>query len=149
MLTGSNRNHHLLYNIHKATMEKQNNAVGRRKEAVARVYLSKGTGNILVNGKEYKQYFPLMYLQNQVELPLKTLDNQTESFDITVNVQGGGPKGQAEAIKLGIARALCELNPEFRPALKKEGLMRRDSRSVERKKFGKAKARRSFQFSKR
>lgn len=130
-------------------MEKQNNAVGRRKEAVARVYLSKGTGNILVNGKEYKQYFPLMYLQNQVELPLKTLEGLSESFDITVNVQGGGPKGQAEAIKLGIARALCEVNPEFRPALKKEGLMRRDSRMVERKKFGKAKARRSFQFSKR
>jgi small subunit ribosomal protein S9 len=130
-------------------MEKQNNAVGRRKEAVARVYLSKGTGNILVNGKEYKQYFPLMYLQNQVELPLKTLEGQSESFDININVQGGGPKGQAEAIKLGIARALCEVNPEFRPALKKEGLMRRDSRMVERKKFGKAKARRSFQFSKR
>jgi small subunit ribosomal protein S9 len=130
-------------------MEKQLNAVGRRKEAVARVYLVKGTGNIMVNGKEYKQYFPLMYLQNQVELPLKTIEGLTEAFDITVNVQGGGPKGQAEAIKLGIARALCEVNPEYRPALKKEGLMRRDSRSVERKKFGKAKARRSFQFSKR
>jgi small subunit ribosomal protein S9 len=130
-------------------MEKQNNAVGRRKEAVARVYLNKGTGNIMVNGKEYKQYFPLMYLQNQVELPLKTIEGLTEAFDITVNVQGGGPKGQAEAIKLGISRALCEVNPEYRPALKKEGLMRRDSRSVERKKFGKAKARRSFQFSKR
>jgi small subunit ribosomal protein S9 len=130
-------------------MEKQNNAVGRRKEAVARVYLNKGTGNIMVNGKEYKQYFPLMYLQNQVELPLKTIEGLTEAFDITVNVQGGGPKGQAEAIKLGIARALCEVNAEYRPALKKEGLMRRDSRSVERKKFGKAKARRSFQFSKR
>jgi small subunit ribosomal protein S9 len=130
-------------------MEKQNNAVGRRKEAVARVYINKGTGNITVNGKEYKQYFPLMYLQNQVELPLKTIEGLTEAFDITINVQGGGPKGQAEAIKLGIARALCEVNAEYRPALKKEGLMRRDSRSVERKKFGKAKARRSFQFSKR
>ena len=130
-------------------MEKQLNAVGRRKEAVARVYLTKGSGAITVNGKEYKQYFPLMYLQNQVELPLKTIEGLTEAFDITVNVQGGGPKGQAEAIKLGIARALCEVNPEYRPALKKEGLMRRDSRSVERKKFGKAKARRSFQFSKR
>ncbi len=129
-------------------MEKQKNAVGRRKEAVARVYLSKGTGNITVNGKEYKAYFPIMYLQNQVELPLKTIDVQT-SFDIVVNVQGGGPKGQAEAIKMGIARTLCEVNPEYRPALKKEGLMTRDSRSVERKKFGKAKARRSFQFSKR
>ena len=129
-------------------MEKQKNAVGRRKEAVARVYLSKGTGNITVNGKEYKAYFPIMYLQNQVELPLKTIDVQT-SFDIVLNIQGGGPKGQAEAIKMGIARVLCEVNPENRSALKKEGLMTRDSRSVERKKFGKAKARRSFQFSKR
>ena len=129
-------------------MEKQKNAVGRRKEAVARVYLSKGTGNITDNEKEYKAYFPIMYLQNQVELPLKTVDVQT-SFDIVVNVQGGGPKGQAEAIKMGIARVLCEVNPEYRPALKKEGLMTRDSRMVERKKFGKAKARRSFQFSKR
>lgn len=129
-------------------MEKQKNAVGRRKEAVARVYLSKGTGNITVNGKEYKQYFPLMYLQNQVELPTKTLE-LNDSFDFVVNVQGGGPKGQAEAIKLAIARVLCEVNPEYRPALKKEGLMTRDDRSVERKKFGKRKARRSFQFSKR
>ena len=129
-------------------MEKQKNAVGRRKEAAARVYLSKGTGNITVNDKEYKAYFPIMYLQNQVELPLKTVDVQT-SFDIVVNVQGGGPKGQAEAIKMGIARVLCEVNPEYRPSLKKEGLMTRDSRMVERKKFGKAKARRSFQFSKR
>jgi small subunit ribosomal protein S9 len=129
-------------------MEKQKNAVGRRKEAVARVYMSKGTGNITVNGKEYKNYFPLMYLQNQVELPLKTLDS-LGAFDVVVNVQGGGPKGQAEAIKLGIARTLCEINPENRPALKKEGLMTRDPRSVERKKFGKRKARRSFQFSKR
>lgn len=129
-------------------MEKQKNAVGRRKEAVARVYLSKGTGTITVNGKEYKEYFPLMYLQNQVELPLKTIDS-TSAYDIVVNVQGGGPKGQAEAIKMAISRVLCEVNPEFRPALKKEGLLRRDPRSVERKKFGKRKARRSFQFSKR
>ena len=129
-------------------MEKQKNAVGRRKEAVARIYLSKGTGNITVNDREYKAYFPIMYLQNQVELPLKTVDVQS-SFDIIVNVQGGGPKGQAEAIKMAIARVLCEVNPEYRPTLKKEGLMTRDSRSVERKKFGKRKARRSFQFSKR
>jgi len=129
-------------------MEKQKNAVGRRKEAVARVYMSKGTGNITVNGKEYKNYFPLMYLQNQVELPLKTIDGLS-SYDVVVNVAGGGPKGQAEAIKLGIARALCEFDAELRPALKKEGLMTRDPRSVERKKFGKRKARRSFQFSKR
>jgi small subunit ribosomal protein S9 len=128
-------------------MEKQKNAVGRRKEAVARVYMSKGAGNITVNGKEYKNYFPLMYLQNQVELPLKTIDSLS-AFDVVVNVAGGGPKGQAEAIKMGIARTLCEFNPEYRPALKKEGLMTRDPRSVERKKFGKRKARRSFQFSK-
>ena len=129
-------------------MEKQKSAVGRRKEAVARVYLSKGTGNITVNDKEYKAYFPMMYLQNQVELPFKTID-VAGNFDVVVNVQGGGPKGQAEAIKMAIARTLCEVNPEYRPALKKEGLMTRDPRSVERKKFGKAKARRSFQFSKR
>ena len=129
-------------------MEKQTNAIGRRKEAVARVYLSKGTGAVTVNGKEYKNYFPLIYLQNQVELPFKTIE-ATEAYDVKINVKGGGPKGQAEAIKLGIARALCEVNPEYRPSLKKEGLMHRDPRTVERKKFGKAGARRSFQFSKR
>lgn len=130
-------------------MEKQKNAVGRRKEAVARVYLSKGTGTITVNNKDYKNYFPIMYLQNQVELPLKTIEGAMEAYDILVNVQGGGPKGQAEAIKMGISRVLCEVNPENRPLLKKLSLLTRDSRSVERKKFGKAKARRSFQFSKR
>lgn len=130
-------------------MEKQINAIGRRKEAVARVYVSKGSGAITVNGKDYKAYFPLMYLQNQVELPFKTLEGVEGTLDVVVNVQGGGQKGQAEAIKMAIARTLCEINPEYRPALKKEGLMRRDSRMVERKKFGKAKARRSFQFSKR
>lgn len=129
-------------------MEKQKNAVGRRKEAVARAYVSKGTGNITVNEKEYKAYFPIMYLQNQVELPLKMTDTAS-SFDVVINVQGGGPKGQAEAIKMAISRILCEINPEFRPILKKDGLLTRDSRSVERKKFGKRKARRSFQFSKR
>jgi small subunit ribosomal protein S9 len=129
-------------------MEKSKNAIGRRKEAVARVYLNKGTGEIKVNDKEYKNYFTLIYLQNQVELPLKTIE-ALDQYDININVQGGGPKGQAEAIKLGIARALCEVNGEFRPALKKQGLLRRDPRVVERKKFGKAKARRSFQFSKR
>jgi small subunit ribosomal protein S9 len=129
-------------------MEKQKNAIGRRKEAVARVYLRGGAGSIIVNGKEYKSYFPLMYLQNQVELPLKTVDG-INSYDVVVTVAGGGPKGQAEAIKMGLARVLTEVNPEFRPLLKKEGLMTRDPRSVERKKFGKRKARRSFQFSKR
>lgn len=129
-------------------MEKQKNTIGRRKEAVARVYISKGTGNVVVNDKDYKEYFSLIYLQNQVELPLKTID-ATDKFDIKVNAAGGGIKGQAEAIKLGIARALCEVNIEFRPALKAAGLLKRDPRGVERKKPGKAKARRSFQFSKR
>ena len=129
-------------------MEKQTNAIGRRKEAVARVYLAKGAGVITVNGKEYKEYFPVMYLQNQVELPLKTIE-ASEGFDIVVNVAGGGPKGQAEAIKMAISRALIKVTPELRPTLKKEGLLTRDPRMVERKKFGKRKARRSFQFSKR
>ncbi len=129
-------------------MEKQKNAVGRRKEAITRVFMSKGTGNIIVNDKNYKQYFTLMYLQNQVEAPLKTTDS-LDKFDIKVNATGGGIKGQAEAVKLGIARALLEVNPEYRPLLKAAGLLKRDPRGVERKKFGHKKARRSFQFSKR
>jgi len=129
-------------------MEKQKNAVGRRKEAVTRIFLSKGDGKITVNNKEYKKYFTLVYLQNQVELPLKTIQAQ-DKFDIKINAAGGGIKGQAESAKLGIARALIEVNAEFRPALKAAGLLKRDPRSVERKKFGKKKARRSFQFSKR
>jgi small subunit ribosomal protein S9 len=129
-------------------MEKQTNAVGRRKEAVTRVFVSKGTGKITVNDKDYKAYFPLVYLQNQVEAPLKTTDLMGK-YDIVINAQGGGLKGQAEAAKLGIARVLIELNPELRPALKAAGQLTRDPRSVERKKFGHKKARRSFQFSKR
>jgi small subunit ribosomal protein S9 len=129
-------------------MEKQKNAVGRRKEAVTRVFLTKGSGNITVNGKDYKAYFPLVYLQNQVESPLKTIDS-ADKFDITINATGGGVKGQAEAVKLGIARALLQVNPEYKPALKSAGLLSRDSRAVERKKPGKKKARKSFQFSKR
>lgn len=129
-------------------MEKQKNATGRRKEAVTRVFLSKGDGRISINGKDYKTYFPLIYLQNQVEAPLKTVDS-TDKFDVIVNAKGGGVKGQAEAVKLGIARALLQVNPEYRPALKAAGLLTRDPRSVERKKPGKKKARKSFQFSKR
>ena len=129
-------------------MEKQKNAVGRRKEAVTRIFLSKGDGKITVNNKEYKQYFTLVYLQNQVELPLKTIQAM-DKFDVKINAAGGGLKGQAESAKLGIARALIEVNAEFRPALKAAGLLKRDPRSVESKKFGKKKARRSFQFSKR
>ncbi|HEX7457482.1 MAG TPA: 30S ribosomal protein S9 [Ginsengibacter sp.] len=129
-------------------MEKQKNAVGRRKEAVTRVFLSKGDGNISINGKDYKTYFPLVYLQNQVEAPFKSIE-ATDKFDVVVNAKGGGVKGQAEAVKLGIARALLQVNPEYRPALKEAGLLTRDPRSVERKKPGKKKARKSFQFSKR
>ena len=129
-------------------MEKQKNGVGRRKEAVTRVFLSKGSGNITVNDKDYKVYFPLVYLQNQVERPLKTVD-AVDKFDVKINAAGGGLKGQAEAAMLGIARALVEVNAELRPTLKAAGLLRRDPRSVERKKFGHKKARRSFQFSKR
>lgn len=129
-------------------MEKQKKAIGRRKEAVARVYLSKGSGNILVNDRDYKQYFSLMYLQNQVELPLKSIDG-TDKYDFKITVNGGGLKGQAEAIKLGIARALCNDNEEYKPILKQQGLLTRDPRSVERKMFGHKKARKSFQFSKR
>ena len=129
-------------------MEKQKNSVGRRKEAVTRVFIAKGNGNITVNDKDYKQYFSLVYLQNQVERPLKTID-AADKFDVKINATGGGVKGQAEAAMLGIARVLVELNPDFRPTLKAAGLLKRDPRSVERKKFGKKKARRSFQFSKR
>ncbi len=129
-------------------MEKQKNAVGRRKEAVTRVFLSKGEGKITINDKDYKEYFSLIYLQNQVEMPLKTVE-LSDKYDVKINATGGGMKGQAEAAKLGIARALLEVNPEFRPALKAAGLLRRDPRSVERKKPGRKKARRSYQFSKR
>ena len=129
-------------------MEKQTNGVGRRKEAVTRVFVSKGDGKITVNDKDYKQYFSLVYLQNQVERPLKTVDAASK-FDIKINATGGGIKGQAEAAMLGISRVLVELNPDFRPVLKAAGLLKRDPRSVERKKFGHKKARKSFQFSKR
>jgi small subunit ribosomal protein S9 len=129
-------------------MEKQKNAVGRRKQAVTRVFLSKGEGKIVINDKDYKQYFSLIYLQNQVELPLKTVE-LADKYDVKINATGGGMKGQAEAAKLGIARALLEVNAEFRPALKAAGLLRRDPRSVERKKPGRKKARRGYQFSKR
>ena len=129
-------------------MEKQKIAVGRRKKAVTRIFLSKGEGNIIINDKDYRVYFPLVYLQNQVELPFKTIET-TEKFDIKINATGGGVKGQAEAAKLGIARALLLVNPEFRPSLKAAGLLMRDPRVVERKKPGRKKARKSFQFSKR
>lgn len=129
-------------------MEKQKNGVGRRKEAVTRVFLSKGTGKITVNDKDYKEYFSLVYLQNQVTRPLVTAD-VLDKYDIKINASGGGMKGQAESAMLGISRVLLDINPEYRPVLKAAGLLKRDPRSVERKKFGHKKARKSFQFSKR
>ncbi len=129
-------------------MEKQKNGVGRRKEAVTRVFVSKGSGKITVNDKDYKEYFSLVYLQNQVTRPLVTVE-VLDKYDIKINATGGGMKGQAESAMLGISRVLLDINPEFRPALKAAGLLKRDPRSVERKKFGHKKARKSFQFSKR
>lgn len=124
------------------------NTIGRRKAAIARIYLDKGKGNITINEKALDVYFPISNLSNKVLEPLQEVEME-ESFDIKINVGGGGIKGQAEAIRLAIARALVELDEELKPALKAKGFLTRDSRVVERKKFGKPKARKSFQFSKR
>ncbi len=124
------------------------NSVGRRKSSVARVYLKEGKGNITINKRDYKEYFPLGTLQYKVTQPLAELE-LVGNFDITVNVFGGGYNGQAEAIRLGIARALVKLDEENKPALKAAGFMTRDPRAVERKKPGQKKARKKFQFSKR
>lgn len=121
---------------------------GRRKEAVARVFLRPGTGNITVNGKELKEYLPSEVLQMVVRAPLE-LTNTLDQFDVLVNVDGGGYSGQAGAIRHGITRALMEANPDFRPALKAAGYVTRDPRAKERKKYGLKKARRAPQFSKR
>ena len=122
--------------------------IGRRKTAVARVYVSKGKGNITVNDKDFKSYFTTGTLQYKVNQPL-TLTENLGNFDIKVNVYGGGVTGQAEAVRLALSRAMCELNEENRIILKQEGLLTRDPRMVERKKFGQKKARKKFQFSKR
>lgn len=122
--------------------------IGRRKTAVARVYISKGKGNITVNDKDFKSYFTTGTLQYKVNQPL-ALTKNLGNFDIKVNVYGGGVTGQAEAVRLALSRAMCELNEENRIILKPEGLLTRDSRMVERKKFGQKKARKKFQFSKR
>lgn len=122
--------------------------IGRRKAAVARIYLSKGKGKITVNGKDFKDYFPVGTMQYKLEQPFKIADLSAK-FDVTANVNGGGTTGQAEAIRLAISRALCELDVENRPALKSEGLLTRDSRIVERKKPGQKKARKKFQWVKR
>jgi small subunit ribosomal protein S9 len=122
--------------------------IGRRKDAIARVYLKKGSGKITVNGKDYKKYFPVVHLREAMEQPLKQLDALT-SYDVTVNVAGGGVKGQAEAVRLGIARALVEVSMDNRKPLKASGLLTRDARVVERKKAGLRKARKKEQYSKR
>ena len=124
------------------------NKIGRRKTAVARIYMKKGSGNITINNRDYKEYFNLATLQYVVTQPLAISQVEGE-YDIKVNLDGGGMTCQAEALRLAISRALCEINPEFRPALKAKGLLKRDPRMVERKKPGQPKARRRFQFSKR
>jgi small subunit ribosomal protein S9 len=126
----------------------QINNVGRRKTAVARVYLRPGSGNITVNHKDFKVYFPSDVLQIIVNQPIE-LVNDMGKYDFFVNVKGGGVSGQAQAVRMGIARSLVEASPENRTVIKKEGYLTRDSRMVERKKYGRRKARRSFQFSKR
>ena len=124
------------------------NAIGRRKASVARIYISNGTGNIKVNGREYKEYFPQAHISAHVIAPLQELDVLNQ-YDIKVNVSGGGFRGQSEAIRLAIARALTKINADHRAPLKIKKFLTRDARVVERKKFGKPKARKSFQFSKR
>ncbi|MCK5838745.1 MAG: 30S ribosomal protein S9 [Bacteroidales bacterium] len=124
------------------------NTIGRRKTAIARIYLKDGNGTIVVNKKDYKAYFPSLMLQYKIRQPLEITDT-LQSFDIKVNLDGGGLTGQAEALRLAIARALCKIDEENRPPLKAKGLLKRDPRMVERKKPGQKKARKKFQFSKR
>lgn len=123
-------------------------SIGRRKTSVARIYLNEGKGEIVVNGRSFNDYFPTEVLQTIVKQPLTTVEVDGE-YDLNVNVDGGGIKGQAEAIRLAVSRALCEINEEYRSQLKKEGFLTRDPRMVERKKYGRRKARKRFQFSKR
>ena len=124
------------------------NTIGRRKAAVARIYVNEGKGQITVNQKDYKEYFPLETLQYVVEQPIKIAEVEGK-YDIKVVLDGGGFKGQAEALRLAIARALIKIDPEIKPLLKSQGLLTRDPREVERKKPGRPKARKRFQFSKR
>ena len=122
--------------------------IGRRKKSVARVYMSEGKGSITVNKKSFSDFFDTAILQYKIQQPFNLTETK-DKFDLLVTVKGGGINGQAEAIRLAISRALVEFNDEFKPALKSEGLMTRDPRMVERKKFGQKKARKKFQFSKR
>ena len=124
------------------------NAVGRRKASVSRVYLTKGDGQIVINGKSLEDYFPQTHIQHTITDPFKVVEAE-KIYDIKGNVQGGGFKGQAEATRMAISRALIKLNEEFRSPLKARKFLTRDARVVERKKYGKPKARKSFQFSKR
>ena len=124
------------------------NTIGRRKTSVARIYMTQGNGSISVNDRDFKEYFPSEILQKIINQPFEITENGGK-FDVKINVKGGGITGQADAVKLAIARALCEANAENRPSLKKEGFLTRDPRMVERKKYGRRKARRRFQFSKR
>jgi small subunit ribosomal protein S9 len=124
------------------------NAVGRRKASVARVYVSNGSGKVSINGKPLEDYFPQKYMQSSVIDPFAAIDAANQ-YDLKVNVNGGGFKGQAEAIRLGVSRALVKINEDNKSALKAKKYMTRDARVVERKKYGKPKARKSFQFSKR
>jgi small subunit ribosomal protein S9 len=125
-----------------------NNATGRRKTAIARVYLQAGSGNIVINGKPLDQYFPAKLRQFVINQPME-VTNTLGQYDLNINVKGGGLTGQAEAIRMGISRALVTENAEMKPALREAGFVTRDPRMVERKKFGHKKARKSFQFSKR
>jgi small subunit ribosomal protein S9 len=124
------------------------NTLGRRKTAVARLYMQPGTGKIVVNNRDYKEYFSVPTLQYKVEQPFMVVQLMGQ-YDIKANLDGGGVTGQAEALRMAIAKALVEINPELRPALKAQGFLRRDPRMVERKKPGQPKARKRFQFSKR
>jgi small subunit ribosomal protein S9 len=124
------------------------NSVGRRKSSVARIYITKGNGKITINGKDLKDYFPMLSVQASVTDPLKISEAEGQ-FDIKVTVDGGGFKGQAEAIRMAISRALVKINEDYKKGLKEKKYLTRDPREVERKKFGKPKARKSFQFSKR
>ncbi|TVR41277.1 MAG: 30S ribosomal protein S9 [Bacteroidia bacterium] len=124
------------------------NTSGRRKTAIARVYLKPGNGQIIVNKRDYKQYFPTGILQYIVNQPFEITKNEGK-YDVKVNLNGGGIKGQAEALRLAVSKALVQIDAEYRPPLKAKGLLRRDPRMVERKKPGQPKARKKFQFSKR
>ena len=124
------------------------NTIGRRKAAIARIYMSEGKGQIIVNNRDFKEYFPDKQLHYVVEQPLNLLELR-DNYDIKVNLNGGGMTGQAEALRLAISRALIKINPEYKPALRAEGFVTRDPRVVERKKPGQPKARKRFQFSKR